>query len=167
MLQSNGGYPPDTALDDPIHPAPPAGTAATTWRDLLPGGFTKLSYTQWEVILARFWKKTLFFYFRSPKLRTKAPQTADDDLPHQELFDSDLKACGAPLFLRRVPLRGRQENRLSGVFANQYQNVRARILCGTPCGSKPLARCRRRLEPGGNRPAPLGGASALREAAAL
>ncbi len=86
----SGGYPPDTALDDPIHPAPPGGTAAKTWRDLLPGGFTKLSYTQWEVILARFWKKTLFFYFRSPKLRTKAPQPADDDLPHQELFASDL-----------------------------------------------------------------------------
>ena len=53
----SGGYPSDASLDDPIHPASPgASPVEDPWRSLLPEGFDQLSYTQWEVILARFWR---------------------------------------------------------------------------------------------------------------
>jgi len=82
----SGGYPSDPSLDDPIHPAPPAGSPHPTWRQLLPPGFQKLSYTQWEVILAKFWQKPRYLYFRSPDNPAPFNPTPVDDLPHQEQF---------------------------------------------------------------------------------
>lgn len=55
--QSGGEMLPPFPLREEIVPEPAAGTAACTWHDLLPRGFIELSITQWEIVLAIFWKR--------------------------------------------------------------------------------------------------------------
>ena len=84
--QYSGACPPDSSLDDPIHPAPPLHGKEKSWRDLLPPAFSKLSYTQWEVILARYWKKPVFIYFGQGHTPDHAQPSSDDDLSQQQQF---------------------------------------------------------------------------------
>jgi hypothetical protein len=74
-------------LDGPIHPVVRQDRPEKTWRDLLPPGFDRISYTQWEFILARYWEKTTFIFFAGGhKPDTKAPAPGIDDLPQQVRF---------------------------------------------------------------------------------
>jgi hypothetical protein len=82
----SGAGPPEGALGDAIHPAPGRPVRERVWRDLLPPGFGNLSYTQWEVVLARFWKKPVFLYFGRGHTPDAAGPSPQDDLENQQRF---------------------------------------------------------------------------------
>ena len=83
----SGGFPADKALDRPIFPKPLPNRNESTWRDLMPSGMTRLSYTQWEFVLAQYWGKT-FFLYQGLKHQpdTPSPNPKVDDLRQQKKF---------------------------------------------------------------------------------
>jgi hypothetical protein len=92
-LQGNysGAFPPESALDRPIHPSARTDRNEKIWRDLLPYGFDNISYTQWEFVLSCYWRKTAFIFFASGhKPDSAMPNPEIDDIPQQQRFLSYL-----------------------------------------------------------------------------
>jgi tetratricopeptide (TPR) repeat protein len=60
-LVGNGGaqFLAPFSLEETIQPPPPPGSRARTWQDLVPLGCHRLIITEWEGLLAQFWKKPL------------------------------------------------------------------------------------------------------------
>lgn len=59
----------------------PSEGEAAQYAQLLPAGFEKASYTQWELILARHHDKRLFIYHATPECRPDQPEPSAEDRP--------------------------------------------------------------------------------------